>query len=405
MSLLSRQGRISVKPFASVPLLADLPPIQRAQASVSNVSSSREVEDGVDLSEGCFATKTLKYTHQLNQWINAVRRDDPEPIEDLIEELCITPLEEFTLDQPCNLVFLESFVHTALDLYAFIAMTASLSTLDNLIQMVKSDNDRRQLAMDEGEVTIRRTLDFDNPSFAKPEYELVALHPEHFLPHGNMLTIYDPSTATYKHYVTATDRRLRESPDPSSPRLPPFHHVSEDRHFGKRLNVFLVVMNAEIKFRRYFEIVPPTTPLPVDVINLMRRTMDLVDLLYWKPVLKKGSWGATVTAKRLADRRKNPPCIARPDPKTGIERESSNESMNEEMPIPSSSHAVSSRRRRLRWLADVDLETRMAYGRALMSGHDREYDPALFEDAIPIDDPHLYSEKTTIDAWQQGVSS
>jgi hypothetical protein len=39
------------------------------------------------------------------------------------------------------------------------------------------------------------------------------------------------------------------------------------------------------------------------------------------------------------------------------------------MPIPSRSHAVSSRRSRLRWLADVDLETRIAYGRALMSGH------------------------------------
>jgi hypothetical protein len=80
MSLPSRQGRISVKPFASVPSLANLPPIQRPQASVSNVSSRRGVEDGVDLSEGCFATKTLKYTHQLSHWVNAVRNEGPEPI-------------------------------------------------------------------------------------------------------------------------------------------------------------------------------------------------------------------------------------------------------------------------------------------------------------------------------------
>ena len=80
MSPLSRQGRISVKPFASVPPLGDLPPIQRAQASVSNVSSHRGVEDGVDLSEGCFVTKTLKYTHQLSHWVNAVRNEDPGPI-------------------------------------------------------------------------------------------------------------------------------------------------------------------------------------------------------------------------------------------------------------------------------------------------------------------------------------
>ena len=97
-----------------------------------------------------------------------------------------------------------------------------------------------------------------------------------------MLTVYDTSTATYKHYVTATDRCLRESPDPSSPRLPPFHHASEDRSQPERLNVFLVIINAEIKFRRYFEMIqlyPPTTPLPTYVIDLMRLTMELVELL------------------------------------------------------------------------------------------------------------------------------
>jgi hypothetical protein len=200
----------------------------------------------------------------------------------------------------------------------------------------------------------------------------VALHPEHFLPRGSILTVYDPSTAIYKHYVAATDRHLRESPDTSSPRLPAFHHVSEDRDPVDRLNVFLVVINAEIKFHRYFEMVQPTTPLPADVINLMRRTMHLVDLLYWQPAPKKGSRGAKVMAKRLAGRRENSPRTAGPDPMKAIERESSEESMivdDQEMQIPSDSRAVSGRRSRLRWLAGVDLETRMAYGRALMSGH------------------------------------
>ena len=68
------------QPFASVPSLANLPSIQSPQTSVSNVSSRRGVEEGVDLSEGCFVTKTLKYTHQLNYWINAVQDGDPEPI-------------------------------------------------------------------------------------------------------------------------------------------------------------------------------------------------------------------------------------------------------------------------------------------------------------------------------------
>ena len=64
-------------PSGRVPSLANLPSIQRPQASASNVSSRRRA---VDLSEGCFVTKTLKYTHQLSYWINAVEDGDPEPI-------------------------------------------------------------------------------------------------------------------------------------------------------------------------------------------------------------------------------------------------------------------------------------------------------------------------------------
>jgi hypothetical protein len=149
----------------------------------------------------------------------------------------------------------------------------------------------------------------------------VALHPEHFLPLGSMLTVYDVGTATYKHYVAASDRCLRESPHPSSPRLPAFHHVSEDREpIYHRLNVFLVIINAEIKFRRYFAMAQPTTPLPADVIHLMHRTITLVDLLYWKPVPEKGSRGEEVVAEMLASRRKNPPRL---DPAKAIGREPS----------------------------------------------------------------------------------
>ena len=73
-----------------------------------------------------------------------------------------------------------------------------------------------------------------------------------------MLTVYDPSTAIYKHYVAATDRHLHESPDTSSPCLPAFHHVSEDHGPVDCLNVFLVVINGEIKFYHYFKMVQPT---------------------------------------------------------------------------------------------------------------------------------------------------
>jgi hypothetical protein len=79
-----------------------------------------------------------------------------------------------------------------------------------------------------------------------------------------------------------------------------------------------------------------------------------------------------VLAQRLDSRRKNAPRAGRPDPAKTVERESSDENMTEddpEMQTPIGSRAVSSRRRRLHWWADADLETRKAYGRALMSGH------------------------------------
>lgn len=48
-----------------------------------------------------------------------------------------------------DLKTVEVSIHTLLDLYAFIALAPSSSTVDGLIQMVKSDNDLRQQEMDE----------------------------------------------------------------------------------------------------------------------------------------------------------------------------------------------------------------------------------------------------------------
>lgn len=212
---------------------------------------------------------------------------------------------------------------------------------------------------------------FNANSFLDPEYELVALHPEHFIPGGSPLTVYDATTSTYKNYVAASDQCLRESHDPSSPRFPTFRHHSPSRDYPKNLNVFLVIINAEIKFRRYFEMIrlqPAPTPLPNDVLSLMRRTMELVDLIYWKPTPTKGSSGEAIVADEITNSRRNRERFARPDPAKGIERGTSEEQQEEEEDRPRKA-TTSSRRKRLRWLADVDLETRRAYGTAIMGGH------------------------------------
>jgi hypothetical protein len=84
MSLVTKDNRISVKTFATVPALAGLPAITRPAPSVSGVSSFQgpdSPEDGeVDLNEGCMVTKLVKYTHQLAHFVNAVCRGDPSNV-------------------------------------------------------------------------------------------------------------------------------------------------------------------------------------------------------------------------------------------------------------------------------------------------------------------------------------
>jgi hypothetical protein len=95
--------------------------------------------------------------------------------------------------------------------------------------------------------------------------------------------------------------------------MPAFHHTFEKRTNRQHLNVFLVALNAEIKFRRYLKKIqndPPEVSLPNDVLNLMRLTEVLVDEIYWE--LKPGE-GTGLTAEATPSRR-NPERAARGDP-------------------------------------------------------------------------------------------
>jgi hypothetical protein len=190
---------------------------------------------------------------------------------------------------------------------------------------------------------------FTAQCYVDPEYELVALHPEHFLPNGSPLVVYDPVTQGHKLYVVAQDRCLRESTDPNSNPFPPFHHRAKARGRDLHPNVFLVALNAEIKFRRYLKMVranAPPAPLPDHVLALMHRTIELVDLLYWWPISTKGSSGS----------------------------EEQRMDKDKDSQIPPDSWARSRlKRHELRptsiWPEDMDLEARKARGMALMSGH------------------------------------
>jgi hypothetical protein len=80
MSLITKQNRLTVKQFAVVPALLNLPDIQRAPPTVSNVSSFHGAEDSIELSEGCLVTKSVKYTHQLIHWVSPLHSGDDEDL-------------------------------------------------------------------------------------------------------------------------------------------------------------------------------------------------------------------------------------------------------------------------------------------------------------------------------------
>ena len=80
MLFFTNEGRLSGR-FSPVPGLPSmsLPPIH-PQDPASDTSSRRGRGGGVELEEGCFLTKSIRYTHQLSHWADAVRRRDPRPI-------------------------------------------------------------------------------------------------------------------------------------------------------------------------------------------------------------------------------------------------------------------------------------------------------------------------------------
>jgi len=91
--------------------------------------------------------------------------------------------------------------------------------------------------------------------------ELVALRPEDFLPDDNRITIHNPETKISIQYVSAQDGYLRRRGS-SSPHVPPFRlqPSRRPRAARDRVHVFLVAINAEVRFRSYFEDVAVDLP-------------------------------------------------------------------------------------------------------------------------------------------------
>jgi hypothetical protein len=76
---------------------------------------------------------------------------------------------------------------------------------------------------------------------------------------------------------------LRKIPgDDTSDRFPPFCFIANRTLAVHTTNPYLVILAAEIKFRRYLAANGP--PLPPIYDSLMRKTIHVAELLYFQPV-------------------------------------------------------------------------------------------------------------------------
>ncbi|KDR79726.1 hypothetical protein GALMADRAFT_136342 [Galerina marginata CBS 339.88] len=295
----------AIKPYSNVPALGDLPEIVHNREPVIEKGEFVVLRpwhtDYTNRKEGCFVTKEMNYGNQLGYWLNPVADSKiKKKIQGTLESMNILPHMYADLEWEYNRSFFSPSIQSAMDDFGFIAVTASSSTLDLLIPMIKSENIRRQAEVNKAGSAELRKIDYSHPGVSDPEFQLVAMHPHHFLPRGCQLSIFDPKTQTYTTYVAATDGHIRESVDSWSPRLPCFERNDKNRPSKKyslmQANVFFVVLGADIKFRRYFKWADANPAseqqLPEDVVTLMRRTMELAALLYQRdPVPEDGSDG------------------------------------------------------------------------------------------------------------------
>jgi len=169
-----------------------------------------------------------------------------------------------------------------------------------------------------------------------------SLHPEHFLPSGCLLMVYNHMTGSYNGTRTASQHQLVRLKVATE-----FNFCIEChkvKHWvsntpSTKFNVYIIALNAEIEFHCYFEMVEATlslAPLPDHVLSLMHRIAPLT-----LSVCCTGGLRRQRTLKGKGFSLKSYRCLSK---------------------RPQNFHS----------LADVDLEAQiaLAYGRAMMSGHE-----------------------------------
>jgi hypothetical protein len=159
---------------------------------------------------------------------------------------------------------------------------------------------------------------------SKPELQLVVLHPDHLLPHGSTL-LRRNSDGSYTPYKVSSDKLLRQvdpvsilSSDPPSllaPPFPPFLHQTT-RDLDQTINVYFLLLNAEIKFQRFKKNIG-LDKLHPDMRAIVEQTIKIVDLMYSQPVRSESCTAVEVPARSEWSMRPRPQGVGAVDSSEG----------------------------------------------------------------------------------------
>ncbi|CAA7265093.1 unnamed protein product [Cyclocybe aegerita] len=186
-------------------------------------------------------------------------------------------------------------LHYFLDRLSFLAVTCSKATLQAMLDKVRVENeqyDRRAMGRED---YIRR-LNVRSEPFSSAEYEMVILHPSHFLPIGSGMLMHAPDPQNRHRlvrivYTISPDGALRQDEDDNSQRFSSFSPFP--RPESNPLNPFLVVLNADMAFRRFERSKQFfATTLCQEYQDLVDLTTQLADAIYHSVIVGRALYAA-----------------------------------------------------------------------------------------------------------------
>ena len=111
--------------------------------------------------------------------------------------------------------------------------------------------------------------------------QFVPLHPEQICPNDKPLLRRNHESGAYESYVARRDGLFRKTNDPNDTVSPPLHVFEHQsvRSEGEKLNIWLVMLNAEVKFSRFRKNYG-LWALHSDLRPAVEETIEIVDLIY-----------------------------------------------------------------------------------------------------------------------------